>query len=199
MKILFSDSKEISIVYSVVVMILGLLLALASMYAYDQTISMIFTCIGIIIILINIFPLLAACTAVQHDKRYISDIVFYGISVALGSLFIFDQSKAVSIVFGFYLIAMPIFRIVVAKDKLRRFKKELPLFIVASLMIFNVFNSVLRIALIVAGFAAVVYGIVNLILTFVKKDSSDDDDSSGSVKFYDRGDTTVIDAEVKEL
>lgn len=208
--------KELGIISSIFFIILGAIIALLSIFAFNIVLDIFFVCVGIIIILMNVFPLVVAITLVSQDNRYITDIVFSGIAIILGTLFIFNHDTAVSIVFAVFLVVMPLIRIVLAKDKVKQAKKEIPLFIVAAVLLTNeilkavtntdIIYEITKWTIASIGILIALYGVVKLVITLVKKEPEDDDDIDpfggiflGGDNNNDNNDEVIIDAEVKEL
>ena len=149
----------------------------------------------LIIIIVNIFPLIMAISLVEHDRRYIPDLVLTLISIVVGIVFMVDRKNIIiSIVLAFILIILPIIRIIMSDNKKEKFKEELPLLIIGILLAFNVGDKIFQIALISFGGLIFIYGIIGLIIN-IKDEKSKDDDS-----FNNNGPKSdYIDAEVKEI
>ena len=198
---------------SVISIIFGALICLLSAFAFDAMVDIVFTIIGLGIIITNVLPLMMSIQAIKVDQRYIIDLIFSIISIILGVMFIFNHSATISIICGVFLVIIPIVRIILAKEKLLELKRQLPLFIVALLMFFNVASVVLRVALIVIGAILALLGIINLVMELIysykHKDDNDSFDDNNPFNSHDGGngtiggetnhDNVVIDAEFKEL
>lgn len=180
---------------SIILMVFGLLIALLSVFSFDGLANFICVCIGLLIIIVNIFPLIMAISLVEHDRRYIPDLVLTLISIVVGIVFMVDRKNIIiSIVLAFILIILPIIRIIMSDNKKEKFKEELPLLIIGILLAFNVGDKIFQIALISFGGLIFIYGIIGLIIN-IKDEKSKDDDS-----FNNNGPKSdYIDAEVKEI
>ena len=180
---------------SIILMVFGLLIALLSVFSFDGLANFICVCIGLLIIIVNIFPLIMAISLVEHDRRYIPDLVLTLISIVVGIVFMVDRKNIIiSIVLAFILIILPIIRIIMSDNKKEKFKEELPLLIIGLLLAFNVGDKIFQIALISFGGLIFIYGIIGLIIN-IKDEKSKDDDS-----FNNNGPKSdYIDAEVKEI
>ena len=180
---------------SIILMVFGLLIALLSVFSFDGLANFICVCIGLLIIIVNIFPLIMAISLVEHDRRYIPDLVLTLISIVVGIVFMVDRKNIIiSIVLAFILIILPIIRIIMSDNKKEKFKEELPLLIIGILLAFNVGDKIFQIALISFGGLIFIYGIIGLIIN-IKDEKSKDDDS-----FNNNGPKNdYIDAEVKEI
>ncbi len=187
--------RRSSLASSIILMVFGLLIALLSVFSFDGLANFICVCIGLLIIIVNIFPLIMAISLVEHDRRYIPDLVLTLISIVVGIVFMVDRKNIIiSIVLAFILIILPIIRIIMSDNKKEKFKEELPLLIIGILLAFNVGDKIFQIALISFGGLIFIYGIIGLIIN-IKDEKSKDDDS-----FNNNGPKSdYIDAEVKEI
>lgn len=187
--------RRSSLASSIILMVFGLLIALLSVFSFDGLANFICVCIGLLIIIVNIFPLIMAISLVEHDRRYIPDLVLTLISIVVGIVFMVDRKNIIiSIVLAFILIILPIIRIIMSDKKKEKFKEELPLLIIGILLAFNVGDKIFQIALISFGGLIFIYGIIGLIIN-IKDEKSKDDDS-----FNNNGPKSdYIDAEVKEI
>lgn len=187
--------RRSSLASSIILMVFGLLIALLSVFSFDGLANFICVCIGLLIIIVNIFPLIMAISLVEHDRRYIPDLVLTLISIVVGIVFMIDRKNIIiSIVLAFILIILPIIRIIMSDNKKEKFKEELPLLIIGILLAFNVGDKIFQIALISFGGLIFIYGIIGVIIN-IKDEKSKDDDS-----FNNNGPKSdYIDAEVKEI
>ena len=188
--------------------IIGTLITLLAVFAFDAIISVIFFMIGFGIVLSNIFPLMIASQNLNVSKIYIFDFCSSLIGIILGVLFMFNHSLAISISFGVYLILIPLIRILTSHNKLEQLKMEIPSFIIAILLFCNVLDEILRVGLIVIGSIIIILGVINLILELIYR-SKHKNDNNGPYDgpfndFFDDNnnygdDNIIIDAEVKDL
>ncbi len=196
--------RSSGIVTSVISIIFGLLISLLSAFAFDAMVEIVFTIIGVGIIVANIIPLIIAIQRLKLDNKYVVDLVFSILSIVIGAMFIFEHSAVISIVCGVFLVVIPLIRILLAPNKLLELKRQLPLFVVAILMFFNVAGAVLRIALIVIGALLAILGIVNLVIELIdnykhRNDNPFDDGANSASDTSENKSDNVIDAEFKEL
>ncbi|MGM9969059.1 MAG: hypothetical protein ACI35S_01540 [Anaeroplasma sp.] len=187
---LIKRQRQNIIIGSIIYIVIGTLITLASIFAFDTLVNIFFTCIGLAIIVMNLLPFVIACYGIAKDKRYLFDLLSSIIAIVFGCLFIFKHDTAITIISAVYLILLPIVRIIISKNMLEQLKKELPLFLVAVLMIFNVMHAVLRVVLIIVGVLLIIYGLYMLIRCLLKKNNRNDKNP------HDR---IVIDADVNEL
>ena len=189
--------------------IIGTLITLLSIFAFDAIISVLFFMIGLGIVLSNIFPLIIASQNLNVSKIYIFDFLSSLIGIILGVLFMFNHSLAISISFGVYLVLIPLIRIFLSANRLQQLKMEIPSFVIAILLFCNVLDEILRIGLIVIGSIILILGIVNLILELIyrSKHKNDNvgpfggpfDDIFDNDTISSKDDSIIIDAEVKDL
>jgi len=180
------NSKKISIISSIILMIIGILIALLSYFSYDTFIHVICIFLGIFIILLNIYPTLKYSSLMTQDNRYIPHFIIALSFLIIGILFIFSHGFVLSIITTTFLILLPIIRIILADNKKIQFLKEIPLLIIGIMVFFNVFDNIFRYVLITSGGVLFILGLVYLISIFInKKDKEMEND--------------VIDAEITEL
>lgn len=191
------NPKRQSIVGAVIAFFLGLLFVVIP---YETLKDMIFTFIGIGIIVINLVPCIIYWTGAQRDNNMIFPAILSTISVVIGFIFIFWHHWIVSIVLAVWLIVMPIVRIAQAKDKLERFKKEIPLFIIAILLFFVPAEAILEIVLKVFGGIVMLLSAIDIIYIMVKNRSkNDNDDNENNTRNPQNQERVIIDAEVKDI
>lgn len=159
------DERKMALAINIISIIIGLAIGLLGYFCYKDLITFICIFIGIMIILINIYPLQAYFKLMKENKIYTIDFIISICFIALGFMFIFMQGTAISIVFGVFCIILPIIRIIIAKQKKRQLKREIPLFIIGALMLFNIREQIFRFALVGFGAILVIIGIVNIILS----------------------------------
>lgn len=163
---------------------------------YEVLKDMLFTIIGIIMVVVNIFPCILYWLSYKTDNRYLMPAVMATISVTIGIIFIFWHEWFVSIILAVWLIILPIYRICINKNWKSQLKNEIPYFIVAALLFFTPFGAVLEIALKVFGGILMLWGLISLIIYAINnKNNNNDSDNNSS----DNGDRIVIDAQVKDL
>ena len=206
--------RSSGIITSVISIIFGLLISLLSAFAFEAMVEIVFSIIGIGIIASNLLPFIIAFKSMKYEKMYVLDFICSLISIVIGVLFIFEHTWIISLVCGIFLVIIPIVRIIASANKMLELKRQLPLFIVAILMFFNIASTILKIALIVIGAILAVLGVINLIMELVysykhRNDPPfDDNDPFNGNNPFDGMDEegqavnnkeNVIDAEFKEL
>lgn len=186
------DNKLKSLGSCLVALIGGLLLLVIP---YEVLKDMLFTIIGIIMVVVNIFPCVLYWLSYKTDNRYLMPAIMATISVTIGFVFIFWHEWFVSIILAVWLIILPIYRICINKNWKVQLKNEIPYFIVAALLFFTPFGAILQIALKVFGGILMLWGLISLIIYAVnnKKDNDDNDNTNSN------NDRIVIDAEVKDI
>lgn len=177
-----------------VMLIIGLLLLVIP---YDVLKDMIFTIIGIAIVVINIIPCFLYWYGYKYDNKLLAPAIFATLSVTIGFVFIFWHNWIVSVVLAIWLIVLPIYRICVSNEKKNQAKKEIPYFIVALLLFFVPFEAILGIVLKIFGGILLLWAIINMIVLAIKNKNNDNNDSNSSNS--NNNDRIVIDAEVKDL
>lgn len=191
--------KKKNIIVAVIELIISVLLLLLSIFDFGGLIKMVFVAIGLYLIIQNIIPLLFVAQIENKNTIHYVDIVMSILGIILGLILMFEHGLVVNIIIVVYLIIMPIIRIIKANNKLEGLKKEIPLFIVALLMILNIFQFLLQVVLIIAFSILTLLSIIALIRAlFMKNDNNDNfngnDNDNNSIK-----DDNVIDAEFKEI
>lgn len=171
---------------------------------YNIIKDVLFIFMGIVIIFLNLLPCVINFKLASQNSKYYVNAIFSLLGVILGFLLIFNHGLATSIVIAVYLIIMPLIRISSSDNKTKQLKSELPLFILAAVLLFTPLEAIFKIVLIIFGIILIVIGGVNLILTIAynskKKNNFDDfngfnDDNDKTISNKD----SIIDAEVKEL
>lgn len=189
--------KKKNIIVAVIELIISVLLLLLSIFDFGGLIKMVFVAIGLYLIIQNIIPLLFVAQIENKNTIHYVDIVMSILGIILGLILMFEHGLVVNIIIVVYLIIMPIIRIIKANNKLEGLKKEIPLFIVALLMILNIFEFLLQVVLIIAFSILTLLSIIALIRAlFMKNDNNDNfnGNDNNSIK-----DDNVIDAEFKEI
>ena len=189
--------KKKNIIVAVIELIISVLLLLLSIFDFGGLIKMVFVAIGLYMIIQNIIPLLFVAQIENKNTIHYVDIVMSILGIILGLILMFEHGLVVNIIIVVYLIIMPIIRIIKANNKLEGLKKEIPLFIVALLMILNIFQFLLQVVLIIAFSILTLLSIIALIRAlFMKNDNNDNfnGNDNNSIK-----DDNVIDAEFKEI
>ncbi len=197
--------------------IIGAVLILMSIFAFGSLINITFIIIGIIIVLVNFYYVFISALILNNTESgravnvleeklktfaYV-ELILSLAGVILGFVFIFNHGLALQIVFGAYLIVYPIIRIAFALDKNAQFKKELPILLVALVIIllaaFGSLGSVLQIIAIIIGSLVLLSGIVSLIFYYKDEKKIEINNDDNKVEEHSSADTIEVEAEeVKE-
>ncbi len=165
----------------------------------DKLLDIIFTVIGIFIIVMNFVPCLFYFMLGTKDNRYYVGAVSCLISVIIGFVFIFNRSAVLAVILGIWLIVLPIVRIVLDQNKKEAIIKAIPYFIIAVLLFFIPASSILDVVLKVFGVILMVIGVAGLIFDVIianKYKNGNGSNNNGNNASEDR---EVIDVEYKEL
>ena len=110
---------------------LGLLLILLPV---DLLLKIVFIIIGVITIL-SAIPSLVLGLSTFREKSGKLALISAVLSILMGILLIFDLGTVLTIVIGVYFLVFPIVEIVLAKDRMRQFKSELPKLIIGVVLL----------------------------------------------------------------
>lgn len=157
-----NSNKTISLFMGVMGIIIGVIVTLFSTLYFKEVYNIVCIIIGIVMIIINIFPLLLSAREMSHSNRFGYNFAVTLCFICLSTLFIFNHSLAVSIVFGSILILLPSIRVVVAINHKFQFLNELPLFLLGILLFFNFQEDIFNIALIVFGIVFALLSLINV-------------------------------------
>lgn len=197
--------------------IIGAVLILMAIFAFGSLINITCIIIGIIIVLVNFYYVFISALILNNTESgkavnvleeklktfaYV-ELILSLAGVILGFVFIFNHGLALQIVFGVYLIVYPIIRIAFALDKNAQFKKELPILLVALVIIllaaFGSLGSVLQIIAIIIGSLVLLSGIVSLIFYYKDEKKIEINNDDNKVEEHSSADTIEVEAEeVKE-
>ena len=195
--------------------IIGAVLILMAIFAFGSLINITCIIIGIIIVLVNFYYVFISALILNNTESgkavnvleeklktfaYV-ELILSLAGVILGFVFIFNHGLALQIVFGVYLIVYPIIRIAFALDKNAQFKKELPILLVALVIIllaaFGSLGSVLQIIAIIIGSLVLLSGIVSLIFYYKDEKKIEINNDDNKVEEHSSADT--IEVEVEEV
>ncbi|MBO5712411.1 MAG: hypothetical protein J6R47_06175 [Acholeplasmatales bacterium] len=195
----FSSSKKPLIGLYVILMLIG---ASLIFIPTETLLNTIFTIIGIAIIALNAIPCYVKWNEALNNKKSLLPALVYTFTILLGLMFIFMwTNKIVSIIFGVWLIVLPVIRIIKSQNWKQQLKKEAPLLLVGALSLFIPAQTILGIIIKIFGGLIIVYCIVMIILLF-KKDKNNNNDISGSSPNKSSSDDNkgiVIDADYTEI
>ena len=192
----FTSSKKPLIGLYVLLMLVG---ASLIFIPTETLLSTIFTIIGITIIILNAVPCYIKWAEALSNKKSLFPALVYTLTILLGFLFIFMWTNdIVSIIFGIWLIILPIVRIIKSNNFKAQLKNEAPLLIFGALSLFIPAQTILGIIIKIFGGIIVLYSIVMIILLF-KNNRNDNSNDDYRAKSNDDSKGIVIDADYTEL
>lgn len=187
--------KKYGLYGSLLLIVFGTLILMLSIFSFEVVAEGICIMIGLAIIFNSIIPLIFVSKLIEVDKKYIPEFIITIGIIVMSIIFMIDRHNLViSLILTGLVIILAILRLILSDNKKEELKKEIPLLIVGLVLIFNFNDTVFRYSLIAFGAIMAIYGLVNLIMYYVKKDKSDSGSSGPTIT---RGD--VIDAEVREI
>lgn len=148
---------------------------------------------GIFLIIGNLSPCFYYYKMSQVDKKFQIDLISALISVVLGVLLIVLPGVVLSILLACWFIIMPIIRIVLHKDHLAQFKREIPYLVVGLILAVFSFSFISSVAVKVLG-ALILVGAISSCFYFIvnyRKIKKNENDIIG--------DDNIIDADYKDL
>ncbi len=196
-----------SITIPLIELFLSVLLLLLSIFDFGGLIKGIFIFIGVLMIIANLIPLVAISHSNDKTPSLYADMVMSIIGIVLGALFIFEHGLVLKVIVIVYMVIMPIIRICSASDKMLELKKSIVLFIVAALLLLNIFDFILQIVLIVVFSILTLLSFISLTKALVAKKNDDDfngfgfddSDNNENQEIDVNKNEDAIDAEFKEL
>lgn len=184
-----------SLTSALVSFIIGLLFVVIP---YETLKGILFTLLGIGIIIMNIIPCIVYWLRYDKDRTVLLPALLSTISVIIGFVFIFCHHWIISILLGVWLIVLPVVRIIRSANKMEQLKKEIPFFLIAVLLFFVPADKIFEIVLKIFGGIIMLFSVMDAIYTLVvnRKHRNKDKDGGTSAKDPDR---VIIDAEVKDI
>ena len=162
--------------FGVIGMVLGITLALIGILYYDYFLHAICISVGIVIILVNIYPLLFSFKEMKYNKRFIYMFITSLIFILLGIAFIINHDMIISIIFGIFLILLSFIRILLAKNHKMRFLHEVPYILLGLALVLNISHVIFQIAIVAFGILLARYsGLYLLLIVFGKIKRNDND------------------------
>ena len=158
-------------------------------------IRVLFLFLGILAILSAIPTLVLSMTARNEAVGRLT-MISSVIAMIMGFLLIFAHSKLIMIVIGIYFLVLPLLQIVLAKERTRQFKCELPKLILGALLLVFGVVAVLDVIFDILGFAIIAVTVILALVSAVaylmrqKKSAS----VTGNRIFVDRNGDGTIDA-----
>lgn len=162
--------------FGVIGMVLGITLALIGILYYDYFLHAICISVGIVIILVNIYPLLFSFKEMKYNKRFLYMFITSLIFILLGIAFIINHEMIISIIFGVFLILLSFIRILLAKNHKMRFLHEVPYILLGLALVLNISHIIFQIAIVAFGILLAMYsGLYLLLIVFGKIKRNDNE------------------------
>ena len=162
--------------FGVIGMVLGITLALIGILYYDYFLHAICISVGIVIILVNIYPLLFSFKEMKYNKRFLYMFITSLIFILLGIAFIINHEMIISIIFGVFLILLSFIRILLAKNHTMRFLHEVPYILLGLALVLNISHIIFQIAIVAFGILLAMYsGLYLLLIVFGKIKRNDNE------------------------
>ena len=162
--------------FGVIGMVLGITLALIGILYYDYFLHAICISIGIVIILVNIYPLLFSFKEMKYNKRFLYMFITSLIFILLGIAFIINHGMIISIIFGVFLILLSFIRILLAKNHKMRFLHEVPYILLGLALVLNISHVIFQVAIVAFGILLAMYsGLYLLLIVFGKIKRNDNE------------------------
>lgn len=166
----FTDSKKYVLSSIITSAIFGIILGVLLLAL--PVIEIVFVIVGIATILTNIPTFTFALVTIRTPEGKAAFFTSL-LSLVFGFLIIFCHQTLLVFFLGAYLIVMPLIDVLFAKEKLDRFKAELPKLILGAVMILIGPAQSMEILFDIAGWVIIgltaVYSIVMLILALTRK------------------------------
>lgn len=179
-----------SIITGVIYTVIGLLMIVIP---YDVIKDILFTIIGIGIVILNIFPCILYWMSYERDKSFLAPAILATVSVAVGFVFIFWHNWIMSIILALWLIVFPIIRIVQADNKKEMAKKQTVYFVIAAFLFFVPADAIFEVVIKIFGVLFMILGVADIIYTIVSNRKIDNQESRGNP------DSVIIDAKYEEV
>ena len=162
--------------FGVIGMVLGITLALIGILYYDYFLHAICISVGIVIILVNIYPLLFSFKEMKYNKRFIYMFITSLIFILLGIAFIINHDMIISIIFGIFLILLSFIRILLAKNHKMRFLHEVPYILLGLALVLNISHVIFQVAIVAFGILLAMHsGLYLLLIVFGKIKRNDNE------------------------
>ena len=167
--------------FGVIGMVLGITLALIGILYYDYFLHAICISVGIVIILVNIYPLLLSFKEMKYNKRFLYMFITSLIFILLGIAFIINHEMIISIIFGVFLILLSFIRILLAKNHKMRFLHEVPYILLGLALVLNISHIIFQIAIVAFGILLAMYsGLYLLLIVFGKIKRNDNEEEEAN-------------------
>ena len=159
--------KKTSLITIFVIGALGILLGIL-LLAIDPNflLKIIFVVMGIVTVLSAIPGVFVGLTSMRAREGRVSLIASL-LSVLIGCLMIFWHSSVLMVVLGVYLVVFPLVEILTSRNKMFRFKSELPKMIVGLVLILVGPAKALDVMLDVAGVSVIVFSVFYIVISLL--------------------------------
>ena len=205
--------KKVTLVPTLVVggigIVFGILFALLVGVIFD----VILIVCGVLTLLSAIPQLISAVKGIADKQKIaIFDLVTSIVMIAVGIMLVFYRNMVIMLIIGAYLVAFPLFRTLIVRNKLDQLKRELPSMILGVVLMLVAPGFLLGVLGTVAGgviiLLSVIYMVVGVLAYFKAKkilESTDgprifvDTDGNGTVDtvYVDTTNDGVCDTEIK--
>ncbi len=155
------------VIYNIIISGLGILLGLLFCFTDPhQFLRIVFTFFGIFII-VNALPSLFTLHYLTNEKEKNISIIISILMIAVGLLLIIYPHTVAYIISGCFLILLPLYKIIVNKDHLKTFKKEIVKLVAGVLLIICGIGTITNIILDIMGGIIIVLCIIYIIYNII--------------------------------
>lgn len=135
-----------------------------------------FILLGSLMIICNIPTLIEDLSNLKTNKKNVPGLIFTLLCITLGIVLIFWKQKVLLICVGIFFIAFPLFKLIIAENKKKQLRYELPKMILGAIAIIlgpeNTMNVVFKIIGIIIILAGILYAICTFLLLTKYKEKS---------------------------
>ena len=139
--------------------IVGILLLAADS---NEILRFVFVTIGIISIVSGISSILRN-KYIMDEKERNTSLVISIITIAIGVLLIYQYNQIVHLIVGVFLIALPLYKIIVFKEHKEVFKRELSKIIIGVIVLICGFASIMNVILDILGIIVIILALIYMI------------------------------------
>ena len=150
----------------------GVLLALAGNLDVSFVIRWGLIITGVIVIISNVPSLIYGIVNINTPEGVV-DTVFSALGILLGLMMIFMQGTVITVIVSVYLIAFPLVRILMSKDKVARLKDEWVKILVGILLLvflpalLHAADTIVYYTLLIAGWGAIVISVLSFAVSII--------------------------------
>lgn len=159
--------RKIYLYIGILFILFGLFLILMGIFDLSNLRQILCILVGVGMIIVNSFGMFMAANNFLIDRR--RRLSFYGslICVILGAFYIPWHNLIMSIICGTVLVIIPTVRIILAHDKLKQFRAEIVLYLVAITILFITLDIVFLFAVILYGLFFIGFGTYTIIFPYI--------------------------------